>query len=92
MEAPLRQDSSGPAFGAEKAVKVISSLSLTSVAIQDYLLVMSTDFDVTVSDEPYMVLMLLYNVESGVFIARMWNKTVKAGSAATLGEFREVCR
>ena len=91
MEAPLLQDSSGPAFGAEKAVKVLSSLSLTSVAIQDYLLVMSTDFDVTISDEPYMVLMLLYNAKSGDFIARMWNKTVKVGKVMDLDQFYEVC-
>ena len=58
----------GPTFGADQAVKVLSSLSLTSVAVQDWLVVMSADFDVTISGEPHLVLMLLYNAKSGDFI------------------------
>lgn len=91
MGPAFLQDSSGPTFGADEAVKVLSSLSLTSVAVQDYLVVMSTDFDVTISDEPYVVLMLLYNVKSGHFFARMWSKTVNIGTVKDLNQFYEVC-
>ena len=82
----------GPTFGADQAVKVLSSLSLTSVAVQDWLVVMSADFDVTISGEPHLVLMLLYNVKCGDFFARMWSKTVNTGRVESLDQFYEVCR
>ena len=85
-------DAPGPSFGAEQAVKVLSSLKLTGVVIQDYLVVMSTDLDYfVVSDEPHVVLMLFYSVRTGDFFVRMWSKTVGVGRVRDLDQFYDVC-
>ena len=36
-----------------------------------------TDFDVVVHGEPYLALTLLFNLRSGKFLARIWNRTVR---------------
>ena len=81
-----------PQFHVDEATAILESMSLTSFLFQDYLVVMRSDFDMTLSDEPYIALMLLYNTKSGRFMARMWNKTVNAGNATSLEEFEEACK
>ena len=62
-----------------------------SVTFRDYLVVMRSDFDVTIEGEPYLALMLLYNTRDGKFMARIWNQTVFTGSAPNLEQFVEAC-
>ena len=81
-----------PHFQVDEANKILQSMSLTSFPFRDYLIVMRSDFDMTISDEPYIALTLLYNIKSGRFMARMWDKTVNAGSATSLEDFAEACR
>ena len=38
------------------------------------MVVMKSDFDVIIAEEPYHALLLLLNMQSGRVIARMWNK------------------
>ena len=74
-----------------EALERLESLSLTSFTRGDYLVISRQEFDLTLFDEPYIALMLLYNTKSGHFLARLWNKTVASGRAMTLDELSEVC-
>ena len=76
----------------DNAKEILQELSLTSVQFRDYLLVMNSDFDLIISEEPYHALTLLFDVGSWRYMARIWNSTVNTGSASTLNEFAEVCR
>ena len=81
-----------PLFHVNEATTILESMSLTSFLFRDYLIVMRSDFDVTISDEPYIALTLLYNTKSGRFMARMWNKTVNVGNTTSLEEFEDACK
>ena len=54
-------------FDLEEAKGILASLSLTSVAFEDYLIVMRSEFDVNILGQPYLALMLLFNVKSGKY-------------------------
>lgn len=82
---------SKPVFGQLEAMSACANLSLTLVDFGRYLVVMRSAFDVTISGEPYLALMLLMDMESGNFVARIWNQTVTRGSAVLLEEFVEAC-
>ena len=71
---------------------VVASLSLASVTLGDYLVVMRSDFDVVLFGEPYLASMLLYSLKTGSLIARIWNQTVKMAKAITREQFEEACR
>ena len=80
-----------PKFELHQALVILESLSLTSFMRKDYLIVSRSDFDLTIFGEPYIAQMLFYNLKSGQFLARLWNKTVSSGRAMTLKEFHEIC-
>ena len=48
-----------------EARMALVELSLTSVTYGDYLVVLSSDFDVEIEGEPHLALMLLFNLRSG---------------------------
>ena len=79
-------------FDVDDVDSVLESLSLASFIRNDYLIVTRLDFDVTVFDEPHIALMFYYNMKSGRFLARLWNKTVASGKALTLEKFVDVCK
>ena len=54
-------------FDLEEAKGILASLSLTSVSFEDYLIVMRSEFDVNILGQPYLALMLLFNVKSGKY-------------------------
>ena len=81
-----------PLFCQEEATKILQSMSLTSFLFHDYLIVMRSDFDLTISDEPYIALTLLLNRKSGRFMARTWNRTVRSGNVTSLEEFEDACK
>ena len=71
---------------------VISALKLTSVRIGDFLVVLKSDFDLNMSGEPYIALMLLLDLRSGKYISRVWNQTVSTGYALGEDKLMEVCK
>ena len=76
----------------DMAKDVLAELSLTSVQFRDYLVIMNSDFDLIISEEPYHALTLLFEVTSWKYMARVWNTTVGTGSVTTLKEFQDICR
>ena len=76
----------------DEARGVLASMSLTSVPFGRYLLVMRTECDVIIGGEPYVALVLWLNLETGKFMARIWNQTVTAGDAVSLEKFTEACQ
>ena len=76
----------------DEAFEACSALNLTPVKLGGYLIVFNSDFDVVLCEEPYVALMLLLNIDSGKFIARIWNETVTVGKIANAEQFIEVVR
>ena len=74
------------------AKEILSDLSLTSVQFGDYLLVMNSDFDMIISEEPYHALTFLFDTSSWKYMARIWNSTVATGITTTPREFHDVCQ
>ena len=75
-----------------EAKMALVELSLTSVMFGDFLVVMNSDFDLIIGEEPHLALMLLYNVRTGRFMARIWSQTVRVGEAESLEDFVEACK
>ena len=80
-----------PEFNRAEASAMLETLSLTSFFREDYIIVMRPDFDVTIYGEPYIALMLFYNMKSGHYLARLWNKTLDSGPVMTLEHLAVIC-
>lgn len=91
-EAKMSDNTSGPQFDVVDAKYVIERLNLVSVVMGDYLVMMRSDFDAIIEGEMYIALMLVYNVKSGDFVARVWNETITVGAAQTLEDFMKACK
>ena len=52
---------------------------------------MRSEFDVVISGEPHLAVMLLIDTKSGIHFERIWSQTVARGRALTLGDFVEAC-
>ena len=76
----------------DEAKNAVANLNLTCVMVGTFLVIMKSDFDIIMSGEPYIALMLMLNLESGKYISRMWNQTIAAGSASQREELTEVCK
>merc|ERR1712066_473939 len=76
----------------DKAREILSTLSLTSVKMGNFLLVLKSDFDLDISGEPYIALMLILDLRSGRHISRVWNQTVSTGCALGEGKLMEACK
>ena len=59
---------------------ITSTLSLTTAKVGEFLVIMRSEFDVSLSGEPYIGLMMLLDLKSGKFVSRVWNQTVATGS------------
>ena len=70
----------------------LTSLCLTSVSYGGYLLIMRSECDMILSDEPHIALIMWLNLETGRFFARIWNRTVTTGRIKDMAEFLEICR
>ena len=79
---PRKEDPLGTFMSVEKATKIIAELGLLSLQLGDYMVVVKPDFDLMLVGEPYVALMLLFNLRNGTFISRVWNQTVKSGNIA----------
>ena len=78
-------------MGLHEVVTTLSSVSLASVTIGDFLVVMRSDFDLTISGEPYTGLVLLLNLTTGKFMSRIWNQTVATGTLVKPSDLMEAC-
>ena len=85
-------DSSEPSFDLDEMRTALSEMSLASITIGEYLVVMNADFDAVVHGEPYLAITLLFNLRSRRFLARIWNRTVRLGEADRLEQFVSACR
>ena len=65
QDEPVLCDETKCQFDLEEAKGILASLSLTSVTFEDYLIVLRSEFDVNILGQPYLALMLLFNVKSG---------------------------
>ena len=70
----------------------LSQLSLKCVELGDYLLVIRSNLDVFIDNEPYLASMLILNKHSGTYTAKLWNKTLFSGKNPTATEFIQVCK
>ena len=80
-----------PRYGQAEVESVCGRLSLSSVSLGKYLVVMRSGFDVVIAGEPYLALMLLLELDSGKFLTRIWNQTITRGCALSLEGFVEAC-
>ena len=78
-------------FQWNKVSSVLSNLSLTSVTIGDYIVVLNSKYDAVISEEPYLALQLWFNLKSGKIIKRIWGQTVGYDKVVCLAQLREAC-
>ena len=78
-------------MGLEDILSTLSSMSLASVTIGEFLVVMKSDFDLIISGEPYTGLVLLLNLTTGKFLSRIWNQSVATGTIGTVKQLVEAC-
>ena len=76
----------------DKAKNIISTLSLTSVRMGHFLVILKSEFDLNISGEPYIAVMLLLDLNSGKFISRVWNQTLSTGYALDEATLMEACK
>ena len=88
----ISDSAEAPYFDASEARPALKGLNLEYLAIGDYLVIVRSDFDAIIDSEMYIALMLLYNVKSGKFVARVWNETVTVGNVQTLEDFLQACK
>ena len=67
QDEPVLCDETMCQFDLEEAKGILASLSLTYVTFEDYLIVLRSEFDVSILGQPYLALMLLFNVNSGKY-------------------------
>ena len=79
-------------FNLTRARSALKSLGLSSVVLDDVLVVFKSGFDVTISGEPYLALMFLFSVGSGRYYARIWNQTVARGTAENTEQVLAACK
>lgn len=87
-----KHESNKPELDMEVTKSILATLSLTSFTLGDYLVVTRDEFDVILSGDPYIALMVLFNLKTGRFITRVWNETLKAGFVENVDQVASVCR
>ena len=88
----MSEGTNAPQFDVIDAKYVLKRLNLESVVMGDYLVLMRSDFDATIEEEMYIALLLVYNVKSGGYVARVWNETLTVGKVLTLEDFMQACK
>ena len=88
----IYQPTSMKQLDLEGAKDILAELALTSVQFGDYLVIMNSDFDMIISEEPYHALTLLIDITSWKYMARIWSSTVSTGNADSYDKFQDLCR
>ena len=81
-----------PEFNLGDARTAITGLSLISVILGDFMVIMNCTPDVIIADEPYLSLMILIEIKSGTYIRRIWNRTVARGKTIAIEQLLELCK
>ena len=89
MEGCIKREEPALEMGIEDIDEVLSSACLVSIKVGDFLVIMRSEFDLTISGEPYTGLMMLLNPRTGKYISRLWNQTVETGSIVHTDQFKE---
>ena len=84
-------EDSKPEFDLDGARTAITGMSLISVLLEDFLVIMNSKPDVIISEEPYLSQMILVEVKSGMYIRRIWNRTLERGKAVTIDQLVDIC-
>ena len=58
---------------------VMDQENLICLNVKDWVLYLRNDFDCVVKGEPYQAISFLFHLPTGQFLARVWNKTIRAG-------------
>ena len=90
IEAAQNNDAKKPSYSQAEAETICSHLSLSSVSLGRYLVLLRSDFDVDIAGEPYLALSLLLNLDSGKFFTRVCDQTVTRGHAHSIEELVSV--
>ena len=88
----VNQSGVAPKFDEIEAKNCVQALNLEYLVIGDYMVIVRSDFDAILDGEMFIALMILYNVKSGKFVARVWNETVTSGNIHTQEDFSQACR
>ena len=78
-------------FNHNEVLYALKALSLNSVSLGDYIVVMNGAVDITVRGEPYLALQLWLNMKSGDYMGRVWSQTTSYGRVASVTQFMEAC-
>ena len=70
----------------------LNQFSLTCVELGDYLMVIKSNLDLFIDNEPYLALMLILDTKSGIYKVKLWNKTLFAGKSPSPEELVQVCK
>ena len=66
----ISKDTKDFQFDFDEVKRALKALGLQSIIINDYLVTFKSEFDATIKGEPYVALMLLFNMRLGLFMAR----------------------
>ena len=78
-------------FSLEAFQQVVEALSLNSVTIGDYLVIMNSAADIIILGEPYLALQLWFHMKSGMFMGRVWSQSVSNGKVENIAQLTEAC-
>ena len=81
-----------PGFDLTEASTAITDLSLTSLLVGDFFVILNCKPDVILLGEPYFALMVLIELKSGKYIRRIWNRTVGKGTSQTIDHLVDLCK
>ena len=81
-----------PRFDLTEASTAITDLSLTSLLVGDFFVILNCKPDVMILGEPYLALMVLMELKSGKYIRRIWNRTVGKGTSQTIDHLVDLCK
>ena len=76
----------------EEVRNYLNQLSLTCVELGDYLMVIKSNLDLFIDNEPYLALMLILDTKSGIYKVKLWNKILFAGKSPSPEELVQVCK
>ena len=88
--AAHENDAKRPSYSQAVAESICNHLSLSTVSLGKYLVLMKSDCDVVIAGEPYLALALLLDPDSGKFLTRVCDQTVTRGHAHSIEELVSV--
>ena len=71
---------------------LIAELKATVTLAEKWIIIQHARFDLSIDSEPYHASQVLVNQETKEFIIRVWGKTFKKGSIASIADLQEICK